>query len=297
MNDKADAWFFYSGYMYDMKKESGFIDELINKAKDKYGINLEVYSSHKFIVESGKENKLYYDGKLVEYVPKIVIMRRYEIFLGRQLEMMGAKVFNNIQALIDARNKMKTHQKLSYAGINTPKTLYVVPKKTVKNVFYDDVVNILGEKRFVMKWIYGSRGDHVYLVDNELDFDKIVKKYDGKVICQEFLKNNSGSDIRAYVIGFKFIGAAIRKGNNDFRSNLAKGGEAIKIECDDNMKKIAVDAAKACNLEICGVDLLIDNEGNYTVCEVNAVPGFKSLKRTINASETDIFLSLIKENL
>ena len=44
---------------------------------------------------------------------------------------------------------------------------------------------------------------------------------------------------------------------------------------------MAVDAAKAFDLDICGVDILFKGNDAYTVCEVNALPGFKSLEGTI----------------
>ncbi|MEG1457518.1 MAG: RimK family alpha-L-glutamate ligase [Bacilli bacterium] len=296
MKNNVDAWLFYSGNVYDKKKENGYIDKIIKKAHDEYGFNLEVYSSHKFIVVSGKENTLYYDNEEVKSVPKVVVMRRYEIYLGRQLELMGAKVYNNIQSLIDARNKMKIHQMLASNHVNTPKTIYIVPKKNLSNIKYKDACSILGNK-FVMKWIYGSQGKHVFLVDNEDEFNRIVKKYEGKVLCQEYLKASYGMDIRAYVIGGKYIGAAIRKSNGDFRSNLARGGEAIKFEYDKRVEDIALKAAHASNMDICGVDILLGDDHEYYICEVNGVPGFKSLNRTMGINEQDILLTLIKDKL
>ena len=49
-------------------------------------------------------------------------MRRYDIYLSRQFEMLGVRVINKSQAMIDARNKLKTYQILAEKGIPIPKT-------------------------------------------------------------------------------------------------------------------------------------------------------------------------------
>ena len=199
--------------------------------------------------------------------------------------------------MIDARNKMKTHQYLTRDGINTPKTVYVVPKNCLTNVSYENVCQSLNNNKFIVKWLYGSQGKFVHLVDNKETFDNLVKKYEGKIICQEFIEKSFGMDIRAYVIGGKYVGAAIRKSNHgDFRSNLAQGGEAVKFEYNKEVEDIAVKAAKAVNLEICGVDILV-GENKYYVCEVNALPGFKSIYRTSGINEKDILLTLIYDKI
>ncbi len=293
---KADAWLFYSGGVFERRKEKGYIKELEDKAKNEYGINLEVKNAHKFIISSSKKNELYYDGKKVKNLPVYAIFRRYDIYLARQLEAMGVKVFNNVTSMVDARNKMKVHQILASKNIKIPHTIYISPKKKFSNVHYSDVCKILGNK-FVMKWIYGCQGNHIYLIDNEERFNEIVSKYSGKVLCQEYIKTSHGTDIRAYIIGGKYIGAAIRKSETDFRSNLAKGGEAKYFEYNKEVEKIAIVAAKAINLEICGVDILIGRNNKYYICEVNSVPGFKSVKRTLNIDEKDVFLSLIRDKM
>ena len=296
---KTDVWFIYSGYILEKKKESGYLDKLIKKAKEEYGLVAEARSCHSFAIVSGTENEIYYEGKKLskEDLPKYVIMRRYEIYLGRQLELMGVKVFNNIQALTDARNKLKVHQILSQNGISTPKTLYIIPKRTKINSTYEQVCEYLGSNKFVLKWIYGSQGAHVYLVDNKEEYDELVRKYEGKILCQEYIESSYGRDIRAYVIGGKFIGAAMRKSKGGFKSNLALGGDAVLYDYDEKVIDIALKAAKAINLEICGVDILLGGNNNYFVCEVNACPGFKTVKRTSGMDEMDILLTLIKDKM
>lgn len=295
--NKKDAWLFLSNISFKNKTESGYIDEIIKKAKEEYNIKLEVKNLHRFHIVSGEVNKLYYEGKEINCLPKYAIIRRYEIYLTRQLELMGVKVFNSSKAMIDARNKMKVHQLLAAANIKTPKTIFTVFKNNYNNVFYQDIINILGSNEFVLKWIYGSQGKNVHLVKNEKRFNHLLARYKGRILCQEYIKDSFGKDIRAYVINGKFIGAAIRQSNGtDFRSNLACGGEALNIDCDEKVINLALKAAKAVDLDICGVDILIGKD-DYYICEVNALPGFKSILKTKNIDEKDILLQLIRDKM
>lgn len=294
---KIDVWLFYSGGVFEHRQENGYIRELEEKARNEYRINLEVKNAHKFIISSSTKNELYYDGKKVKNLPTYAIFRRYDIYLARHLESMGVKVLNSVTAMVDARNKMKVHQILASKNISIPHTIYISPKKKLSNIHYSVVCKILKNNKFIMKWIYGSQGTHVYLVDNEETFNEIVKKYAGKVLCQEYIETSYGTDIRAYVVGGKYIGAAIRKSETDFRSNLAKGGEAKYFKYNKNVEHLAIEAASAIGLEICGVDILIGKNNKYYVCEVNSVPGFKSVKATLNIDEKDVFLSLIRDKI
>lgn len=294
---KNDVWLFFSNVSYKSKTESGYIAEIKRKAQEEYNIDLEVKNLHHFHIVSGDTNELYYEGEKIEHLPKYAIIRRYEIYLSRQLELMGVKVFNSVKSMTDARNKMKVHQILASNNIKTPKTIFTVFKNNYNNVFYEDIVKILGTNEFVLKWIYGSQGKHVYLVHNKEKFDKLLAKYKGRILCQEYIKDSFGKDIRAYVINGKFIGAAIRQSDgHDFRSNLARGGEAKKVEYNDEIIEIAEKAAKAVGLDICGVDILMGKD-NYYVCEVNALPGFKSIFRTSGIEEKDILLQLIRDKM
>jgi ribosomal protein S6--L-glutamate ligase len=60
---------------------------------------------------------------------------------------------------------------------------------------------------------------------------------------------------------------------DDFRSNLHQGGEGTVIKLTDEEEKVAIKAAKAIGLSICGVDMMRSNRGPL-VLEVNSSPGF-----------------------
>jgi ribosomal protein S6--L-glutamate ligase len=61
--------------------------------------------------------------------------------------------------------------------------------------------------------------------------------------------------------------------DDDFRSNLHKGGEGTVVKLTDEERKVAVRAAKAMGLSVAGVDIMRSDHGPL-VLEVNASPGF-----------------------
>lgn len=292
------VWFFYSHWTFNRKTQNGFIERLITKAKNEYNIDLEVFNLTKFIISTGDVNTIYYEGKEITEFPKYAISRKLDIFFIRQLEMLGVKAFNSSQAMVDAKNKLKTHQILTEAGIKSPKTLYSVRKTGRQLLEYEDITKIFNNETFILKYIKGREGKSVFLINNKETFEEKYSKYKGKVIFQEFIKSSYGTDIRCYVVGGEFIGSAIRTSNGkDFRSNLAQGGEALFYEAPDSLKELSIKVSKVMNLDICGIDILIGENDEYFVCEVNSVPGFKSLKRTRGTYEEDIFLTLLRDKI
>jgi ribosomal protein S6--L-glutamate ligase len=94
------------------------------------------------------------------------------------------------------------------------------------------------------------------------------------VLLQEFIKESAGTDIRAFVVGSKVVASMQRKSlDDDFRSNLHKGGSGTIIKLTTEEEKIAVRAAKVMGLTIAGVDIMRSSRGPL-VLEVNASPGF-----------------------
>ncbi len=94
------------------------------------------------------------------------------------------------------------------------------------------------------------------------------------ILLQEFVEESAGTDIRAFVVGGRVVASMQRQSlDDDFRSNLHKGGEGKIIKLTDEEKKTAIKAARAMGLNIAGVDLMRSNRGPL-VLEVNASPGF-----------------------
>jgi ribosomal protein S6--L-glutamate ligase len=106
-----------------------------------------------------------------------------------------------------------------------------------------------------------------------------------RVIAQEFIDEAQGSDIRAFVVNGKVIGAMKRTGKEgEFRSNLHRGGSSALIKLKKQERKAALVATRAMGLSIAGVDMLQSKRGPLVI-EVNASPGLEGIEK---ATKKDI---------
>jgi ribosomal protein S6--L-glutamate ligase len=111
------------------------------------------------------------------------------------------------------------------------------------------------------------------------------------ILVQEFVKEASGTDVRALVVGGKVIATMMRQGaEGDFRSNLHRGGNATPIKITPEERSTAVRAAKSMGLNVCGVDMLRSNDGPV-VMEVNSSPGLEGIEK---ATQIDVAGKIIE---
>lgn len=226
-----------------------------------------------------KHPRVYYKGKQLEgfdaIIPRISnSMTRYGCAIVRQFEMQGAWTVSSSIAITRARDKLRSQQILTKAGVDTPKTL--VSRNTAD---IDDLLEQIGLP-VIIKLATGTHGNGVVLADTKKAAKSALQAFylyneDGtNILLQEYIKESAGTDIRAFVIGSRVVASMKRQSlDDDFRSNLHKGGEGVSIKLTPEESRIAVRAAKAMGLHIAGVDLMRSKRGPL-VLEVNASPGF-----------------------
>lgn len=226
-----------------------------------------------------KHPRVYYKGKQLEgfdaIIPRISnSMTRYGCAIVRQFEMQGAWTVSSSIAITRARDKLRSQQILTKAGVDTPKTL--VSRNTAD---IDDLLEQIGLP-VIIKLATGTHGNGVVLADTKKAAKSALQAFylyneDGtNILLQEYIKESAGTDIRAFVIGSRVVASMKRQSlDDDFRSNLHKGGEGVSIKLTPEESRIAVKAAKAMGLHIAGVDLMRSKRGPL-VLEVNASPGF-----------------------
>jgi len=204
-------------------------------------------------------------------------MGDYGLVLLRQFMQTGIPLVNGLTGVTIARNQYITLQALASSGLSVPHTLFI----TQKNRFSNAVAR-LGGYPVILKQVDGMGGDGVIKADTETDginfLNKHLKKRRG-VIVQQFFIPGERADVRLLVIGDKVAGAMQLKPRNDeFRANIHQNSLAEATLPSEEQIKIAIDSARACNLEIAGVDLIVENNCVPKVIEVNYSPGFKGLE-------------------
>ena len=226
------------------------------------------------------QNQVFYKGKpLGKYdavIPRIASnMTKYGTAVVRQLEMQGEYCLSKSLAIVRARDKLRSMQLLAKNGIDVPKT--VVSRNTAD---IDELLDQLNDMPVIIKLASGTHGNGVVLAETKKAARSVMQAFylsdaDGtNILLQEFVKESAGSDIRAFVVGSKVVASMKRQSlDDDFRSNLHKGGTGAPIKLTAEEEKVAVKAAKTMGLSVAGVDLMRSSRGPL-VLEVNASPGF-----------------------
>jgi ribosomal protein S6--L-glutamate ligase len=245
------------------------------------------------IIEKRKPG-LIYQGREISNVDGLIprigsSITFYGTAVVRQFEMM--KVFSAVesQALVRSRDKLRSLQILSRAGLGLPKTVFSNYSRDV-----GAIIDKAGGAPVVIKLLEGTQGLGVVLADNRNSAESILEAFNGlqaRVIVQEFIKEAKGADIRAFVVDGVVVGAKKRQGKEgEFRSNLHRGGSADIIELSDEEENAAIKSARAMGLGVAGVDMLQSARGPL-ILEVNSSPGLEGIE---GATGKDIAGQIIK---
>jgi ribosomal protein S6--L-glutamate ligase len=215
-------------------------------------------------------------GKFDAIIPRIAAnMTRYGTAIVRQLEMQGVYTVSSSLAINRSRDKLRSMQLLAKAGVGIPKT--IVSRNSTD---IDALIEKVGGMPVIIKLARGTHGNGVVLAETKKAAKSVLQALylqneDGtNVLLQEFVEESAGTDIRVFVVGGRVIASMKRQSlDDDFRSNLHKGGEGTSIKLTDEEKKMAIKAAKAMGLNVAGVDLMRSARGPL-ILEVNSSPGF-----------------------
>ena len=120
---------------------------------------------------------------------------------------------------------------------------------------------------------------------------------DAHFLVQEFVKEAKGSDIRAFVVDGKVVGAMKRTAQaGEFRSNIHQGGTAQKITLTRVEKQSAIKAAKILKLNVAGVDIL-QSEAGPKILEVNSSPGLQGIEAATGKDIATKIIECIEDNV
>lgn len=222
-----------------------------------------------------------YKGKPVKgidaVIPRIgVTSTFYGTAVLRQLEMMGVYTPNSSDAVLSARDKLRSLQILAAKGLDMPATVFGDnPDDTA------DVLAMLGEPPHVIKLNEGSQGTGVVLAEKRSASQSVIEAFRGlyaNFLVQEFIAEAKGTDLRCFVVGKKVVAAMQREAvPGEFRANIHRGATAQAATLSAEERRIAVQAASALGLGVAGVDMLRSKRGPL-ILEVNASPGLEGIE-------------------
>lgn len=237
-------------------------------------------TAHRPLVKYKGESLSGYDAVIPRIGASITF---YGLAVLRQFEMMGVWPLNESVAIGRSRDKLRCLQILSREGLGLPVTGFANSAKQA-----EEVIKMVNGPPVVIKLLEGTQGIGVMLGETMSSAKSVFEAFRGakvNILVQEFIKEAGGTDIRAFVVGKRVVGAMMRQGAPDeFRSNLHRGGVAEKIRITPEERSTAARAAAALGLNVAGVDFLRANHGPV-IMEVNSSPGLEGIE---NATGEDI---------
>jgi ribosomal protein S6--L-glutamate ligase len=238
--------------------------------------------------------QMHYKGREIAgyhaVIPRIgASVTRYGSAVLRQFELMETYTPNTSDAILRARDKLRSHQLLAAQRIGLPATVFGDnPDDTA------DLLSMLGPPPHVIKLNEGTQGAGVMLTEKLSASKGVIEALRGlyaNFLVQEFVAEAKGADLRCFVVGGKVVAAMKRQApKGDFRSNLHRGGTAKGVRASAAEQEVAVRAAQVLGLGVAGVDLIRSDRGPL-VLEVNASPGLEGIEE---ASGVDVAGEIIQ---
>ena len=250
------------------------------------------------IIEKEKPT-IYYQDRYLDYVDAIVPRIGASVtFFGcavvRQFEMMNVFTTVTSDAIIRSRDKLRSFQRLSKAGIGMPKTVFTNYSRDV-----EEVIAHVGGTPVIIKLLEGTQGLGVVLAETKNAAESVLEAFNGlqaRALVQEYIEEAKGSDIRALVVDGHVVGAMKRQGKEgEFRSNLHRGGSAEIVKLNEAELKVAMKASRALKLPVCGVDMLQSARGPLLL-EVNSTPGLEGIETATHKNIARAIITFIERN-
>ncbi len=214
----------------------------------------------------------------------------YGCALVRQFSALGVPSLNSSDAIAASRDKLFASQLFIRNGLSMPLTGFAHSPLDTK-----ELIDMVGGAPLIVKLLVGTKGQGVILAETNKAAEGVIntmKSLNANLLVQEFIREANGSDLRCFVVGGKVVAAIERTAaQGDYRANLHQGGVARKVRLESGERKLAIAAARALGLTVCGVDIIRSNRGPLLL-EVNSSPGLEGIEK---ATGKNVAGSIIEE--
>ena len=172
---------------------------------------------------------------------------------------------------------------LWHSHIPIPKTAVICSYKEISKVSKNFSYPV------ILKAAYIHQGKSVSLVKSKYELVSGIERLKKEFATSIFIVRKvirSRGDIRVFCLGGKAVAAMKRFPlANEFRANISQGakGKNLDLQKYPDVKDLAERSAKALDIEIAGVDIIIDEQTKEKyVLEVNSGPQFSGIEKYTN---------------
>lgn len=248
-------------------------------------------------IENGKA-ALYFEGEKMDHIQAIIPRigasnTDFGVNVVRQFEAMNIFTVASSEGILYSRNKWTCFQILVKNQIPIPKTLFA------SYFDFEQQLETFKGKPIIIKLLEGTHGEGVILTESPQNAIATIETLTAagvKFLLQEYIEEAKGADVRAIVVDGVVVASMKRKSKaGDFRSNLHRGGTSERIILSSAEEKIAIDAARAMKLGVCGVDILQAKDGPL-VLEINSTPGLEGIENTSGKNISKSVIGYIERN-
>lgn len=193
------------------------------------------------------------------------------------LKMLGVAVYNDGRAVERTVDKAMTSFLLHRHGVATPPTWVCESRQHAQQILQQETAH---QHKLVIKPLFGSQGQGVrQLQASDVMPVPMEQHVEGVYYLQRYVDSGEGAwhDYRVFVIQGKAVAAMVRHGSS-WVNNVALGGRCEAIPPVGEMVELALAAARAVEIDYCGVDVIRDRIGRLYVLEVNSIPAWKGLQ-------------------
>ena len=191
------------------------------------------------------------------------------------LKLMKVPVYNDGHAVERSVDKGMTSFLLQNAGLPTPLTWVLRDRDEALAIAENE---LRSGHLLISKPLFGSQGAGIRRIEKMTDLMWLTSSR-GVYYLQRFVhcSGEGFSDIRVFVINGLAV-AAMRRRGKSWLNNVARGATCELIEIETEMAELAVKATATLAMDYAGVDIIKDQDGRYTVIEVNSIPAWKGLE-------------------
>ncbi len=275
---------------------------LLDEARERnHDVSIADHSKCSVILGEKKRPQIYLGTENITNMADAIIPRigtsvtRHGAAIVKQFEMGG--VFSTARSLgiLRSRNKLRTMQILARKGIPIPKTLFSKNPKDIK-----DQIDILGSVPVIIKLQEGTQGLGVMIAESKKSAKSIIESLynmNVNIIIQEFIEEAGGQDIRAYVVGNKVVASMVRTSvEDDFRSNVHRGGSTEAITLTKKEYRMAVHTAQVLGLPVCGVDIIRSKRGPLVI-EANSSAGLEGIESATGVNVAGEIIQFLEKHV
>ena len=274
-----------------------FEEKALYNTAVKKGIDVRLVDSRNIIIDTDD-----LDSNEFEF-GDVLLQRSISHFRGQFLtyclELCGYNVINSSRIGEICGNKLLTSMILKKNDIPTPKSYFSFNSDSAFN--FISTID-LEQNPLVFKPVIGSWGRGVFPVRNK-EIGKIIVEmrqestspFSSIFYFQELI-HRPPRDIRCIVVGEKLIAAVYRYSSDDeWRTNVAKGGKAELIEVTSELEELALKAARAVGAGVLGIDMMEDEKRGLVVHEINNTVEFRGASLATGIDIADMIIEYVKD--